>query len=235
MNKKKASETQQSKKFLYFEDPVEREVLVGFIDRAVEYVHKNKIGVVVTGGSSAQPLLYLFRALWRKRYPDERISFFTLPGVHIGMRTPEEIKALIERYRKTLATKLKNNEPVFLLEETVTSGETIRKIKRAFRNMGAENTSVGCLGAPGATSAGKRKKIMKMLGIDVLGKLGDVPSFHSLRRMYIRRARRYSGIRRREALRPIKQLRHDLKLIANEAAKKRGMKARFGKMRPRRK
>ena len=107
--------------FQYFKNPEERKKLLKFVERAVEYVHRRKIRVVVAGGTSAQPLLYLFRAVWKRRYPNERISFFTLPRAHIGMLPPERIKEMIKRCRAKLAEKLESNEPVFLLEEvTVT-------------------------------------------------------------------------------------------------------------------
>ena len=167
--------------FLYFRNPEERKQILEFTESAVKYVHDNKIQVVVSGGTSAQPLLYLFKAIWKKRYPEEKIYFFTLPAVHIRVQTPEKIKQLIEQRRKKLADMLKSNGPVFVLEEMVATGQTIKKIRAAFNLFGVKKVKVGCMVFPGVTSPIGRKIAMDAVGIDLLGEFSYYPIFYRQR------------------------------------------------------
>ncbi|MCX6802363.1 MAG: hypothetical protein NT067_04595 [Candidatus Diapherotrites archaeon] len=133
----------------------------------VRFVHGHRIPVVVAGGASGELALFLFKEVWKNRFPNEPLpDSFSLAGI-IGRKVthaPEsDIEGIIRGKKPDLVERLKSAGSVFILEEYSETGTSVARLRNAFHNLGAKGIKVGCFGL--GYEARERNP-----GIDVRGK-----------------------------------------------------------------
>lgn len=169
-----------------FRYPTERNELIESVEIMVDYVKKNRLPVVVAGGTSAQPAVKLFRALWLKKYGKKGMpAFFSLGEIGTGLweggYTDIE-KSLIEKRSKMIKERRKKlvqlmqTKPVFILEEFAYFGFSAEMLRKIFCKLGAKKVKIGVL-----TRFRGRPRIHRE--IDFFGVMNSEPFFYAVRRV----------------------------------------------------
>ncbi len=202
-------------KFVFFTDPLERKILRKALTKIVKYVHDNNIQLVVAGGSSAQPAVYLFKVTWKRLYGNEKKPhFYSLGELATGLSkgiwsmTPLGDRLdLIQKHRPKMVKEVQSGKTIFILEEFVETGKTLASLKKLFSWLGAKEIKTGCVGI------GEYSKIK----LDVIGKRGFFPRFYRSRRRSS-----FEGAYRIPQHERLKRMREELKIIGSKKTVWRG-------------
>ncbi len=130
MNKEKGT-----KKYRFFWREEARHFVSGTL-RLIRFARKKNIDTIVVGGTSAQPVAYLFRYLWVQLFPNQKKPKFYALG--LIPRAEKDEKKLAELIRKTFPS-ITNANRIMILEEFAASGGTAERIKRALQLIGKEH------------------------------------------------------------------------------------------------
>lgn len=103
--------------------------------RMIRFARQNNVDTIVVGGTSAQPVAYLFRYLWNQLFPKEKKpKFYALGLMPREVRDKEELAKRIRSRFPSIA----NANIIMILEEFAASGRTAEHIKKALKAIGKE-------------------------------------------------------------------------------------------------
>jgi hypoxanthine-guanine phosphoribosyltransferase len=132
-------------KFILEKDPGINQ-LQDVIEDMTHFIHQNNIDVVVVGGSGAQPVAVEVRKHWQRLFSKEPMpKFIALGRLHSSLSGSDvdQIEQLVlSRSRTIKDKKLKN---CFILDEFVSGGTVMSKIKQAVKVVGFKNVLAGSL------------------------------------------------------------------------------------------
>lgn len=101
--------------------------------RLIKFAREKNVDVIVVGGTSAQPVAYLFRYLWGQLFPKEKEpKFYALGTIPRKASDERELARLIKGRFPSIA----NANRIMILEEFAASGRTAEQIKKALQAIG---------------------------------------------------------------------------------------------------
>jgi hypothetical protein len=132
-------------KLILQKDPGLR-VLQPLIEDMTQFIRDRMVHVVAVGGSSAQPVAVEVRRTWQKMFPGEPAPYFVALGkVHSPVSkldVDEIMHVFLSRGRKVGE---RQNKRCFILEEFISSGKAMDKLKRAMTHLGFKEVLAGSL------------------------------------------------------------------------------------------
>lgn len=183
-------------------DGEEQKIIIGTL-KLIGFVRRKKAKSIIVAGSSAQPLAKLFRALWRRLFPNEKMPKFYALG-----RIPLESKRKEDVMKKMISDNFdvnKINEPIVIMDEFVELGQTMQAIERILKGVGKKRVYKAALFA----------KPMGQAFCDFYSFEESLPPFfYKARRNAIERALREGRKSRKEVLKELQHLRLRIKRMS---------------------
>ncbi|MFA5358152.1 MAG: phosphoribosyltransferase [archaeon] len=189
-------------------------------ERMMEYIHQNRFSYVVVGGSSAQIAAYMVKEAWKRKYAEPMPKFIAIGKLGTGHNqyahgtNPSTYTSLLRKRFERQQNPFEKK--VFVLDELIDEGTTMKLIQGALRKIGFRNVKGGVLVAPIEPTSKPLK------GIDFVGVwgAGNYPGFKGAERVAMKQILAYRRFRKQH-----KELKELLDFLNIEAKKKRNLRS----------
>jgi hypothetical protein len=169
----------------------ERVVLQAATKKLVGMIAQKKFSAILLAGRSAKCAGILIKSAWEAKYPQKPIpKFYSLANLGEPIRNTEDALDGTDHYyidtkkaarilEKKMPSLKSIREPVLILDEYASTGDTLGKATEIVKEIGIKNVSCAVLIA--------RPHILFPIGPGVIyGAAGEIPSFYGNRNFLLR-------------------------------------------------